>query len=49
MKIGSLHQKASMTLSVFVIGCCAITTFLLWSMELAAERADDYYPPALYR
>lgn len=49
MQIGNLHQKASRPLSVFVIGCCAITTFLLWSMESAAERIEDYYPPALYR
>lgn len=48
MKFGSVKQKASPILVFFVFGCSIITIVLLWSMNKAIARAQNYYPDDLY-
>ena len=48
MKIGSLNQKASKPLTIFVIGSCIIIVLLLYLVQKADAKALSYYPPENY-
>lgn len=48
MKIGHFTDKAPRPLVIFVIGCCFITTGLLWSIQKAVERGGEYYSDSIF-
>lgn len=41
LKIGTFRQKASPTLSIFVIACCIMVVALLFMMQRAQAAADN--------